>query len=168
MQLYLQFPDSAGEPFIQLRGFEKVAMKPGEKATVQFSLSKDRWLSIWNTVSHSYQLVNGNHTVVGPSIGQGCTFILTDGLPHHSLLTVNVLWIVRGSWLVHRAKTFGFVDTWSFNANCANGLKYFVLVLIITPILVIIPPREDPGLPQHAPGRSWSTYFLFHHRRSMM
>ena len=62
-QLYLRFPDAAGEPFRQLKGFQKVFLHPGESAQVKFAL-EDRWLSTWNATSHNWQLARGTHQVV--------------------------------------------------------------------------------------------------------
>ena len=42
----------------QLRGFEKVALPPGGKKLVTFSLA-DRWLSSWSTASHEWELNSG-------------------------------------------------------------------------------------------------------------
>ncbi|SFK24480.1 glycoside hydrolase family 3 protein [Caulobacter sp. UNC279MFTsu5.1] len=38
-QLYLDFPDTPGAPRIALRGFQRIALKPGEARTVTFTLS---------------------------------------------------------------------------------------------------------------------------------
>jgi len=67
VQLYLGFPSSAGEPPIQLKGFNKVFLAPGASQTVSFTLT-NRDLSIWNVGTHSWMVVSGNFTVyVGTS-----------------------------------------------------------------------------------------------------
>ena len=38
-QLYLNFPDRPGTPRVALRGFQRVALRPGEARTVTFDLS---------------------------------------------------------------------------------------------------------------------------------
>jgi len=58
-QLYLTYPDAAGEPPLQLKGFSKVSLKPGESATVTFEL-KDRSFSIWNVETHDWEVVKGS------------------------------------------------------------------------------------------------------------
>jgi hypothetical protein len=67
VQLYLGFPPAAGEPPIQLKGFKKVYLAPGNSDRVTFSLS-DKALSIWDVVSHSWKIQSGTFTVyVGTS-----------------------------------------------------------------------------------------------------
>jgi len=39
-QLYLQFPAAAGEPPLQLKGFKKVALAAGAKATVTIPMTE--------------------------------------------------------------------------------------------------------------------------------
>jgi beta-glucosidase len=47
-QLYIhQRAGSASRPVRQLKGFEKIALEPGEKRTVHFTLSKDE-LQFWS------------------------------------------------------------------------------------------------------------------------
>eukprot|EP00939_MAST-03C_sp_MAST-3C-sp1_P002462 g2462.t1 len=66
-QLYLTFPISAEEPPMQLKGFVKTYLKPGESANVTFSLN-DRSFSIWNTDRHDWAIVNGDFDIfVGAS-----------------------------------------------------------------------------------------------------
>ena len=67
-QLYLRYPEAAGEPFKQLRGFQKVALEPGASATVRFALP-DRWLSTWDEGTHAWKLARGTFAVhVGASV----------------------------------------------------------------------------------------------------
>eukprot|EP01127_Copromyxa_protea_P012575 TRINITY_DN3300_c0_g1_i5.p1 TRINITY_DN3300_c0_g1~~TRINITY_DN3300_c0_g1_i5.p1 ORF type:complete len:594 (+),score=128.70 TRINITY_DN3300_c0_g1_i5:106-1782(+) len=47
-QIYVGFPASAGEPLKQLRGFQKVSLKPGETTQVNFLLTPEA-LSIWDS-----------------------------------------------------------------------------------------------------------------------
>jgi beta-glucosidase len=47
VQLYLGAPASAGEPPRQLKGFEKVWLKPGESKTVNMALDRGS-VSVWD------------------------------------------------------------------------------------------------------------------------
>ncbi|KIY53470.1 glycoside hydrolase family 3 protein [Fistulina hepatica ATCC 64428] len=67
-QLYLGYPDGAGEPPKVLRGFDEVILSAGASSTVTMSLSQ-RDYSIWDTVSQSYVVPSGTFDVyVGASI----------------------------------------------------------------------------------------------------
>jgi beta-glucosidase len=67
-QLYLRYPEAAGEPFKQLRGFQKVMLEPGATAIVHFALP-DRWLSTWDEGAHAWKLARGTFAVhVGASV----------------------------------------------------------------------------------------------------
>lgn len=65
-QLYLAFPSAAGEPPLQLKGFQKTkALAAGESATVSFDVtSLDK--SVWDSASGSFQEVKGEF---GVSVG---------------------------------------------------------------------------------------------------
>eukprot|EP01052_Picozoa_sp_SAG31_P026698 SAG31_NODE_2440_length_5690_cov_23.385262_4_plen_190_part_00 len=66
-QLYLGYPPSAGEPPKVLRGFTKLALKPGESQTAKFSLT-ERDLSVWDVGRHDWKMVVGTFGVfVGAS-----------------------------------------------------------------------------------------------------
>jgi beta-glucosidase len=67
VQLYLGFPASAGEPPIQLKGFQKVNLTPGSTQVLTFQLN-DKSLSIWDVGTHSWKVQSGTFTVyVGTS-----------------------------------------------------------------------------------------------------
>lgn len=56
VQLYIhQRAGSASRPVRELKGFEKVSLKPGEKKTVRFTLGKSE-LSYWNSASKGWVL----------------------------------------------------------------------------------------------------------------
>ncbi|KAK4663728.1 hypothetical protein QC763_610960 [Podospora pseudopauciseta] len=58
-QLYLQYPETESEtdfPIRVLRGFDKVYLKPGEKKTVKFNLTR-RDLSYWDVVAQNWVMV---------------------------------------------------------------------------------------------------------------
>jgi beta-glucosidase len=66
-QLYLGDPASAGEPPRQLRGFQKVALAPGQSARVHFTLTPAD-LSSWDSGSQAWQVPAGGYQVyVGDS-----------------------------------------------------------------------------------------------------
>jgi beta-glucosidase len=64
-QLYLGFPPIAegSEPPMQLKGFEKVMLKPGESKTVALKLDR-RSFSYWSEKSHAWQVANGDFQVM--------------------------------------------------------------------------------------------------------
>jgi beta-glucosidase len=67
VQLYLKYPPAAEQPFRQLRGFERIGLRPGHNVSVSFALT-DRWLSSWSTEAHSWVLARGDFGVeVGAS-----------------------------------------------------------------------------------------------------
>lgn len=66
-QLYVSFPEAAGEPVRQLRGFQKVVLDAGEKADVKFELRR-RDLSVWDVVGQEWLVVEGEYVLkVGAS-----------------------------------------------------------------------------------------------------
>ncbi|KAJ0118882.1 beta-glucosidase d [Diaporthe amygdali] len=66
-QLYISFPDAAGEPVRQLRGFVKVTIEPGQSADVTFNLRR-RDLSVWDVAGQEWEVVKGEYTLyVGAS-----------------------------------------------------------------------------------------------------
>jgi beta-glucosidase len=66
-QLYLSDPSSAGEPPRQLKGFQKVTLKPGQSTTVHFTLNGED-LSYFDDAANGWVLPDGNFGVeVGDS-----------------------------------------------------------------------------------------------------
>jgi beta-glucosidase len=61
-QLYLGFPDVAGEPPRLLRGFEHVALAAGENRRVTITLGP-RQLSCWNPIVHARYVPSGTFTI---------------------------------------------------------------------------------------------------------
>lgn len=59
-QLYVSFPDAAGEPVRQLRGFKKVTLDAGESAEVKFELRR-RDLSVWDVIGQNWLVVEGEY-----------------------------------------------------------------------------------------------------------
>jgi beta-glucosidase len=67
VELYVGDPAAAGEPPKQLKGFEKLFLKPGESKTATMALNRDS-LSVWDETTHGWKLVPGAYTVnVGSS-----------------------------------------------------------------------------------------------------
>jgi len=67
VQLYVGFPEEAGEPPKQLKQFRKINLDKGGKEQVIFTLT-DRDLSIWDVDTHAWKLVNGEFKIyVGSS-----------------------------------------------------------------------------------------------------
>eukprot|EP01062_Namystynia_karyoxenos_P062935 TRINITY_DN5578_c0_g1_i4.p1 TRINITY_DN5578_c0_g1~~TRINITY_DN5578_c0_g1_i4.p1 ORF type:complete len:701 (+),score=203.29 TRINITY_DN5578_c0_g1_i4:72-2105(+) len=66
-QLYLAFPESAGEPPLQLKGFSKLSLGPGEERRVTFPLGA-RDVSVWDVDQHQWRKVRGTFGArVGPN-----------------------------------------------------------------------------------------------------
>lgn len=69
VQLYLGFPEQAGEPPKQLKQFQRVNLSPGQAATLSLQLD-DMSFSIWDTEVHDWAVVPGDFKVmVGSSSG---------------------------------------------------------------------------------------------------
>lgn len=67
-QLYLGFPEGAGEPKMILRGFDEVILAKGASTTVSMTI-KERDMSIWDVPTHGWVRPSGSFTVyVGASI----------------------------------------------------------------------------------------------------
>lgn len=62
-QLYLGFPAAAEEPPKQLRGFEKVWLKPGESKVVTMELDKES-LGAWDSNAHDFRVYPGSYSVL--------------------------------------------------------------------------------------------------------
>ncbi|KAG6362234.1 hypothetical protein INS49_010464 [Diaporthe citri] len=66
-QLYVTFPEEAGQPVRVLCGFEKVNVKPGQSAPVTFSLRR-RDVSYYDTAAGKWAVASGDYTfAVGSS-----------------------------------------------------------------------------------------------------
>lgn len=64
-QLYLGFPEIAegNEPPLQLKGFQKVMLNPGERKAVELKLDQHDF-SYWSEKSHDWQLAKGEFEVM--------------------------------------------------------------------------------------------------------
>ena len=63
VQLYIAAPSAAGEPPHQLKGFQKVTLKPGEHKSVTLTLNPTAF-SIWDTAKKRWTVVNGNYEIL--------------------------------------------------------------------------------------------------------
>ncbi|GMK57421.1 hypothetical protein CspeluHIS016_0402550 [Cutaneotrichosporon spelunceum] len=62
-QLYLVYPEAAGEPPRVLRDFDRVNLEPGASTTVEFTLSKYD-VSIWDVVTQNHVVPDGEFGIV--------------------------------------------------------------------------------------------------------
>lgn len=64
-QVYLGFPPVAegNEPPIQLKGFRKVMLNPGQSKTVELKLDK-RSFSYWSAKTHGWQMARGDYQII--------------------------------------------------------------------------------------------------------
>ena len=66
-QLYIQYPEIAGEPPKQLRGFAKLMIPAGESRFVSLAVA-ERDIVIWNSEEDVWEIVSGEyHVFVGSS-----------------------------------------------------------------------------------------------------
>jgi beta-glucosidase len=80
-QLYLGDPSAAGEPPRQLKGFQKVNLKPGQSATVHFTLDTHD-LSYWSDSANGWVVAPGGFQV---QVGDSSAL---SGLPLQGSFTV--------------------------------------------------------------------------------
>ncbi|MGH9524992.1 MAG: glycoside hydrolase family 3 C-terminal domain-containing protein [Terriglobales bacterium] len=62
VQVYVGFPDSAGEPPRQIKGFARVSLAPGKTQRVTIPL-KQRAFSIWDTKANKWTVFNGTYQI---------------------------------------------------------------------------------------------------------
>jgi beta-glucosidase len=87
-QLYLSDPAAATEPPRQLKGFQKVSLRPGQSATVRFSLNGHD-LSYWNSAANGWVVPAGQF---GVYVGDSSALA---GLPLHGGFTAAGPWHPR-------------------------------------------------------------------------
>jgi beta-glucosidase len=63
VQLYLGGPAAAGEPPKQLKGFEKILLKPGESKVVTMKLDMNS-LAAWDTETHAWKVYPGSYSLM--------------------------------------------------------------------------------------------------------
>jgi beta-glucosidase len=67
VRLYVGFPGSIGEPPNQLKGFGKVALKPGRRRGVKMRLDSSSF-AVWSTADHRWTVEPGAYVLrVGTS-----------------------------------------------------------------------------------------------------
>lgn len=86
-QLYLKFPDSAGEPPKQLKGYSKISLGPDESQSIKFTLD-DRSFSIWDSAKHMWSIVQGDFGVM---VGSSSEDIRLTGTVQSSSLETLIL-----------------------------------------------------------------------------
>jgi beta-glucosidase len=71
-QLYLGLPRAPGriQPPRQLKGFDKLTLRPGRRARVSFALDA-RALSYWDAARHGWRVAPGCYSVHVSSAGRG-------------------------------------------------------------------------------------------------
>jgi beta-glucosidase len=62
-QAYVADPAAAGEPPRQLKGFEKVSLRPGQTKRVSFTLD-ERGFSVWDSAAQDWTTVDGRYRVL--------------------------------------------------------------------------------------------------------
>jgi beta-glucosidase len=66
-QLYVAPPKSpVFRPAMELKGFRKIRLKPGESAVAEFSLDR-RDFSFWNPITHKWQVIPGEYRIMAGS-----------------------------------------------------------------------------------------------------
>jgi beta-glucosidase len=63
VQVYVGFPASAGEPPKQLKGFQKVYLKPSEETRVQIRLDSEAF-KYWNEQTHAWTSASGDFGIM--------------------------------------------------------------------------------------------------------
>ena len=81
-QLYVNDPAAAGEPPRQLKGFQKVTLRPGQSTTVHFALTGQD-LSYWDDAANGWVLPDGTF---GVDVGDSSALA---NLPLHGGFTVD-------------------------------------------------------------------------------
>ena len=136
-QLYIGFPSEASEPPRQLKGFQKISLKPGESKPVTFTLSPDAFsfwsagLGKWATYPGAYQILVGSSS---RDIRQSGTFDMQGG-PLAGTITQAETASLTGDAAVAKNQTgylgTGFVGGFqkqgasaSFKVNAPDARKY--------------------------------------------
>ena len=63
MQAYVHFPKKEGLPTKELKGFQRVSLKPNEEREAVFEIPKSE-LEKWDAASHSWKLTAGDYKIV--------------------------------------------------------------------------------------------------------
>ena len=151
VQLYVGFPDSAGEPPKVLKAFRKVQLNPGQRATVTLTLDR-RDLSVWNEAATRwasptgrYRLMVGSssrdiratasirqHGCSAPTDGGERTLAPVENPPAGATPAICPLlrFARRGALVCRRRREFGRSrGTWRFAEAQLVGLRYGLGVL---------------------------------------
>jgi beta-glucosidase len=79
-QVYLSAPVAASEPPRQLKGFQKVFLRPGQTRHLSFTLDQ-RAFSVWDPTAHAWTTVRGRYEV---SVGDS-----SRDLPLHGIVRMD-------------------------------------------------------------------------------
>lgn len=84
-QLYLNFPDRPGTPRVALRGFQRIALRPGEDRTVTFDLSPRDLSSVTpdgarSVASGTYRVTVGGGQPGTGVAGQDASFVVRQAV----------------------------------------------------------------------------------------
>jgi beta-glucosidase len=79
-QIYVKFPDTAGEPGVRLVGWEKVELAAGETRTVSFKIDP-LYLSVFNVKADRWEILPGDYEVLAGSA--------SDALPLHAKVSIG-------------------------------------------------------------------------------
>jgi beta-glucosidase len=63
VQLYMGFPEEAEEPPRQLKGFEKILLKPGESKFVNLALDQSSFAA-WNVKGNEWKIYPGAYFIM--------------------------------------------------------------------------------------------------------
>lgn len=80
VQVYVSFPDAAGEPPKRLVGWARVELAPGESKQVSVPVNRDR-MTIYDEASDSWKLDPGTYTVMAGGSSQDLPLHQTITLP---------------------------------------------------------------------------------------
>ncbi len=76
-------------PVIELRGFDKIELEPGETKTVAFTLDK-RAFAYWNTILHDWHVIGGEYTIyIGKSVKE---LVLTTSVEVESTVQIPAVY----------------------------------------------------------------------------
>ena len=102
---YLSFPSIAGEPPIQLKGFQKTKILSISESITITLLLNDRDVSIWNVVEHHF---SGEFVLYKFIVFRALPSTIKIFLLRYVLLLVNLTYINFFTWLLFVLPLFSF------------------------------------------------------------
>lgn len=82
IQIYLGFPKTAGEPPRQLKGIQKVTLKPGEEQTVHVRIDADAF-RYWNEGRNAWTTATGTFQVMAGPSSRDIVYTTSIAMPVH-------------------------------------------------------------------------------------